>query len=151
MKYEIGKERHYNEYYGKVEEKPVVRWEVLDVAKEQEIYLEFVSTNSKYKQGIRLAIDTGKGYIEIDGEQYKGVRLWEDTCPKSIKFRCVSSEGKLSIYNIFDMGPERGGVHSLVDSSGMLVEEIDGYIVYRCNDVEFDGDFDRLEFRIKLL
>lgn len=151
MKYEIGKERHYNEYYGKVEEKPVVRWEVLDIAKEQDIYLEFVSTNSKYKQGIRLAIDTGKGYIEIDGEQYKGVRLWEDTCPKSIKFRCVSSEGKLSIYNIFDMGPERGGVHSLVDSSGMLVEEIDGYIVYRCNDAGFKTEFNSLEFRIKLL
>lgn len=49
------------------------------------------------------------------------------------------------------MGPERGGYRSLLPSSGMLVEEIDGYIVYRCNDVEFDGDFDRLEFRIKLL
>lgn len=77
--------------------------------------------------------------------------MWEDTCPKSIKFRCVSSEGKLSIYNILDMGPERGGYRSQLPSSGMLVEEIDGYIVYRCNDVEFDGDFDRLEFRIKLL
>ena len=77
--------------------------------------------------------------------------MWEDTCPKSIKFRCVSSEGKLSIYNIFDMGPERGGVHSLVDSSGMLVEEIDGYIVYRCNDVGFKTEFNSLEFKIKLL
>jgi hypothetical protein len=151
MKYEIGKKRDYNKYYEERGYKSVVRWEVLNIAEEQDIYLEFVSTNSKYKQGIRLAIDTGKGYIEIDGEQYKGVRLWEDTCPKSIKFRCVSSEGKLSIYNIFDMGPERGGVHSLVDSSGMLVEEIDGYIVYRCNDVGFKTEFNSLEFRIKLL
>lgn len=151
MKYEIGKKRDYNKYYEERGYKSVVRWEVLDIAKEQDIYLEFVSTNSKYKQGIRLAIDTGKGYIEIDGEQYKGVRLWEDTCPKSIKFRCVSSEGKLSIYNILDMGPERGGYRSQLPSSGMLVEEIDGYIVYRCNDAGFKTEFNSLEFRIKLL
>ena len=87
------------------------------VEREQEIYLEFTNTNSKYKQGVRLAIDVGDGYIEANGIQAKGIQLWEDTCPQRIKLRCVSSEGKLSIYNIFDLGVERGGIRSQVDSS----------------------------------
>lgn len=151
MKYEFGRERIYNQEFEKRGCKSVIRWDVLEIEKEQNIYLEFVSTNSKYKQGIRLAIDVGEGYIEVNNIQAKGVQLWEDTCPKSVKLKCISSEGKLSIYNIFDLGAERGGVQSQVDSSGMLVEVSDGYRVYRCNDAGFKTDFNSLEFRIKLL
>lgn len=151
MKYEIGKERIYNKEYEKMGCKSVVRWDVLEIEKEQDVYLEFLSTNSKYKQGIRLAIDVGEGYIEVNDVQSKIIHLWEDTCPKSVKLKCISSEGKLSIYNIFDMGAERGGFRSQMDSSGMLVELNDGYIVYRCNDAGFKTDFNSLEFRIKLL
>jgi len=151
MKYEFGREIIYNTEFEKRGYKSVIRWDVLEIKKEQDIYLEFISTNSKYKQGVRLAIDVGEGYIEVNDVKAKGVQLWEDTCPKRIKIRCVSSEGKLSIYNIFDVGVERGGVKSQVDSSGMLVEEYDDYKVYRCNDAGFETDFDRLEFRIEIL
>lgn len=150
MKYEFGRERIYNKEFEKKGVKSVIHWDVLEIEREQEIYLEFTNTNSKYKQGVRLAIDVGDGYIEANGIQAKGIQLWEDTCPKRIKLRCVSSEGKLSIYNIFDLGVERGGIRSQVDSSGMLVEEGDGYKIYKCNDAGFETNFDKLEFKIEL-
>lgn len=87
----------------------------------------------------------------MNSTKAKGVQLWEDTCLGRVKIRCVTSEGKLSIYNIFDVGAERGGIKSQVDSCGMIVEECGEYKVYRCNDFGFETDFDRLEFRIQLL
>lgn len=151
MQYEFGRERIYNKEFEKKGCKSVIRWEVLEIEKEQDIYFEFIKTNSKYKQGVRFAIDVGEGYIEVNDIQAKGIQLWEDTCPGRIKLRCVSSEGKLSIYNIFDVGVERGGVKSQMDSSGMLVEECDDYKIYKCNDAGFETSFDKLEFRIELL
>ncbi len=151
MEYIFGKEKIYNYEFAKIGYESVIRWDVLDIKKEQELYLEFISTNSKYKQGVRLAIDVGDGYIEVNGIQSKGVQLWEDTCPKKVKIRCISSEGKLSVYNIFDVGLERGGVKSQVDSSGMLIEKKEESIYYKCNDAGFNTDFSKLEFKIKLL
>lgn len=149
MKREIGAERIYNRQFG-ISEK-VVHWEVLSIKNKQDVYLEFISTNSKYRQGIRLGVDTGEGYIEVNGIKSKGVQLWEDTCPSKIKIKCVSSTGKLSIYNIFDLGLGQGGVQSQADSCGMIVEELEDCKIYRCNDVGFKSDFDKLVFKIQLL
>lgn len=151
MKYEIGQKRIYNQAFADMGMPSVIHWEVLSIKNEQELCFEFIETNSKHRQGVRFAIDTGEGYIEVNGTRSKGIQLWEDTCPPKVMLRCVSSEGKLSIYNIFDLGSERGGVRSQVDSIGMLAEECDGYIIYRCNDVGFTGNFDKSVFRIRLL
>ena len=45
-------------------------------------------TNSKYKQGVRIAIDFGEGYIEINGIKSKEFQLCEDTCPHNIIMKC---------------------------------------------------------------
>lgn len=150
MKYIFGKERIYNDEYAKMGYESVVRWDVLDIKKEQELYFEFINTNSEYKQGVRLAVDVGEGYIEVNGVRAKAIRLWEDTCLGKVKIRCISSEGKLSVYNIFDAGPKRGGVKTQVDSSGMLVEKKEECFYYKCNDAGFNTDFNSLEFMIKL-
>lgn len=151
MKYIFGKEKIFNDEFSKLGFKDVIRWDVVDIKENQELNLEFISINSKYKQGIRLAIDVGEGFIEVNGVKSKGIQLWEDTCPKKVKIRCMSSEGKLSIYNIFDIGPERGGVKSQVDSSGMIVEQEGNKMIYKCNDVGFQTNFDKLIFEIELL
>lgn len=121
MNSKIGTTRIYNNLFDITEQ--VIQWEILDIKNEQEISIEFISTNSKYRQGIRLGVDIGEGYIEVNGIKSKGVQLWEDNCPQKIKIKCKSSEGKISVYNIFDMGVERGGIKSQMDSCGMLVEE----------------------------
>lgn len=151
MKYIFGKEKIFNDEFSKLGFKDVIRWDVVDIKENQELNLEFISINSKYKQGIRMAIDVGDGFIEVNGVKSKGIQLWEDTCPKKVRIRCMSSEGKLSIYNIYDLGPERGGVKSQVDSSGMIVEREGNKIIYKCNDAGFQTDFDKLVFKIELI
>ena len=149
MKFEIGKKRIYNTNFENIEN--VVQWEVLNIKNEQEFHMKFVSTNSKYRQGIRLAIDAGDGYIEINNIRSKELYLWEDTAQKCVLVKCISEEGVLSIYNVFDLGKERGGRRSQMDSCGMLVERKENTIVYKCNDVGFQSDFDKLIFEIELL
>lgn len=149
MKLEIGRKRIYNTIFENIDN--VVHWEVLNVKSEQEFYLKFISTNSKYRQGIRLAIDAGDGYIEINNIRSKELYLWEDTVPQCVHVKCISEEGVLSIYNVFDLGKERGGRRSQMDSCGMLVERKENTIVYKCNDVGFQSDFDKLIFEIELL
>lgn len=146
----FGKERLYNKEFAKNGNKNIVLWDVLNIRNEQELTLKFISTNSKYIQGIRLAIDVGQGYIEINGVRDKAIYLWEDECHSSVKIKCHSSEGLLSIYNLFDLGRGRGGIMSQADSCGMIVENVDGKIIYHCNDTGFETKFDKLVFQIEL-
>lgn len=151
MEFMFGKERIFNDEFLKVGVRNVIRWDVVDIKEKQELNFEFVSTNSKYTQGIRLAIDVGEGFIEVNGVKSREIQLWEDTCPKKAQIRCMSSEGKLSVYNIFNMGPERGGVKSQVDSSGMIVECEGNKRIYKCNDAGFETNFEKLVFKIELI
>lgn len=150
LPYKLGRERLYNNNFQEFEGK-VVMWEVLRIKQNQEIKLKFVSTNSKYRQGVRLAIDAGEGEIIVNGFKAQQLDLWEDTCPQVVTLKCSSSESVLSIYNIFDLGKERGGRHSQMDSCGMLVEQNENVYRYHCNDVGFQTNFDKLIFEIELL
>ncbi len=53
-----GNERIYNDLFDCSSD--VVQWDVLNIQTEQNIVLQFISTNSKYRQGVRLAIDVGE-------------------------------------------------------------------------------------------
>lgn len=151
MKLEIGRKRIYSRYFENV--KDVILWEVISIKKEQEFNLEFISTNSEYRQGIRLAVDAGDGYLETNDKKSKAFDIWEDTAPKKMHIKCFSSESVLSVYNIFDSntGKGWGGRRAQTDSCGMLVEYKDNIITFRCNDVGFESDFDKLIFQIELL
>ncbi len=50
MKIEVGRKRFYNPYFENV--KDVIQWEVVSIKNEQDLDLEFISTNSEYRQGI---------------------------------------------------------------------------------------------------
>lgn len=149
-KYGFGRKTLYNPYFSEMAEK-VVLWDVIDINESQELLFRIISTNSEYKQGVRLAIDAGDGYLEANKIRSKDFRLWEDTCPAEMKIQCKSTEGKLSVYNIFDVGEKRGGVLSQTGSCGMLVEVNGKCRRYRCNDYGFETTFDKLVFEIELL
>ncbi len=141
----IGKQRLYNVNFPG---QNVVQWDVLDIKQEQQLILTFLSTNSSYRQGVRLAVDAGDGYIEINSIDYgKAVQLWFDTCPSELPIKCISSEGVLSVYNIF----EDRCVNSQLDSCGMLIDSDSDTFTYRCNDEGFVSNFDKLVFSIKLV
>lgn len=149
MKIEVGRKRFYNPYFENV--KDVIQWEVVSIKNEQDLDLEFISTNSEYRQGIRLAIDAGEGYLECNGIRSREFTIWEDTAPQKTHIKCISEEGLLSVYNKFDAGKGNGGVQSQLDFFGMLVEYKDNIITFRCNEGTFQSDFDKLIFQIELL
>ena len=152
MKLEVGRKRLYNSTYKeKFGREDVVHWDAIPIKTEQELLLEFVSTNSSYLQGIRLAIDAGEGTLEVNGIKARGMEFWEDTCPPKALIKCTSSEGLLSVYNLLHLGRTPRDIRSLTGSFGMLVEQHANEYTYRCNSYSFDGDFDHLVFRITLL
>lgn len=150
MKKMLGRERLYTKQFEGRDD--VVRWDVLKIKQEQELELEIISTNSKYAQGLRLAIDAGDGYIEINGYRTKDIKFMEYDIPHKLRIMCKSEEGFLSVYNIFEL--EKGKLHSRrsqIGYCGMLVEKKGNTITYRCNDVGAITNFDKFVFSITLL
>ena len=143
---QLGKEKIFNKSFEGRND--VIKWDVIEINNEQLLEIRFISKNSKNRQGIRLAIDVGEGYIEINGISNKGMELWQDTAPKEVICKCCSSEGLLSIYNIWDKGKGR---QSQLLTSGMLVEEDENTYIYRCNDYGYETSFDKLIFSIEKL
>lgn len=140
----IGEIRLYNENFkGR---KDILLWDIMEIMSEQFIKITFIQNNSIYRQGIRLAIDSGEGKIEINGRSSRAIQLWADTAQKEFICKCKSEKGLLSIYNIFDKGTGR---MSLGYTSGMLMEEVDEKIIYSCTDSGFETMFDKLVFCIE--
>jgi hypothetical protein len=138
-----GKKRLYNTAFSDRDD--VIRWDILPVRDGEKLKLIFESKNSDWEQGARLATDLG---ITGEGWAGKGVRLWYNHSPHELTFTCHTQDGLLSVYNIWDRGK---GPESQKHSSGMLVEELPDGRRYRCNDIGFATEFDKLVFRIKRL
>lgn len=126
----------------------VVSWEVLKINHGQLLKVEFISKNSPHRQGVRIAIDSGKGSVEVNGQKAKGILLWWDNSPKEVFLNCTSPSGLISVYNIYDKGT---GMRSLMYKSGMILEEQGNKIIYHCNDYGETDKFDKLVFSIEKL
>ena len=140
----IGRNRIYSvDHEGRDD---VVFWDVMEIAHEQTLKFIFISKNSPYAQGVRLAIDAGEGVLEIEGTESKSIHLWYDT-PREVIIHCKSKEGLLSIYNVFQ---ERHFPESQMYGSGMLVEQEGNKTIYKCHDVTMlNVSFDKLVFSIE--
>ena len=147
----LGKKRTYNNEFGDVE-REIIKWEVLSIQKKQLVKVRFISVNSDNRQGIRIAIDAGKGTLTTNGVSGRAFELWEDECPKEIEMECNSDEGYLSVYNIF--ARVENGIsqrNSQMAFSGMILEQKDNIYRYSCNDTGKNTNFDKLVFEIELL
>jgi len=143
MSIQVGKERIINKAFA--DRNDVVKWDVQKVSNGQCIKVTFISKNSSKKQGIRLATDKG---IEVNGQVYPSIQLWEDTVPKEVLCKCFTEDGFLSIYNMWDKGK---GSESQSHTSGMLIKENGNSLTYHCNDIGFETNFDKLVFTIEML
>lgn len=123
----------------------VIKWEVESVTDGQEVNLTFISNNSSYRQGIWLKTDKG---IEVMGQTFSSIELWEDTAPKEVFLKCFTENGVLSFYNIWDKGE---GKKSQSYSSGMVKEQKNKQVIYGCNDIGFETNFDKLVFSLEKL
>ena len=139
----IGEKRLYNKIDGRED---VILWEVIDFDNSATFKVNFISTNSQFKQGIRFAVDCGDGDIEINGCHGKEFILMEDTCPKDAIVKVTAESGKLSIYNVYERAD--GNTRSLGDYSGMLLTEKSNVRVYSCKTSSLE-DFDTLVFSVE--
>jgi hypothetical protein len=123
----------------------IIKWESQSVSDGQEVKITFLSKNSPYRQGIWFITDGG---IEVMGQTYSSIELWEDTAPKEVLLKCFTENGTLSFYNIWDKGE---GKNSQSYSSGMVIDQKDKEVIYGCNDIGFETDFDKLVFSLEKL
>lgn len=121
----------------------VIKWEVQSIADGQEVKIIFLSKNSPYRQGIWFKTDKR---IEVMGQNFSSIELWEDTAQNELVLKCLTSNGVLSFYNIWDKGE---GKKSQLYSSGMVCEHQDNKVIYNCNDIGFETSFDKLVFSIE--
>ena len=148
----IGKKRIINKNFEEYDVE-VIKWEILDIKGKQHIKVRFISVNSENRQGIRLAIDAGKGNLTLNGISGSSFVLWEDECPKEFEIECDSDEGCLSVYNVFEELDWTGkrNKFSQMEYSGMILEQTGNIYRYSCNNAERNQEFDKLVFEIELI
>lgn len=144
--HEIGLSRTYNSAFIERGRSDVIKWEAIPVTDGEELTLHFESVDSPWRQGVWLRTDSG---ITINGQRVPSVTLWQDTAPALVPFTCHTANGFLSLYNVWFSGRVSTPQESLSHSSGMLAEEIPGGRRYRCNDIGFDTQFQKLVFSIQ--
>lgn len=104
------------------------------------------------RQGIVAAIYAGDGTLSVNGVTGRVFELWADECPPEFEIVCNSSEGFLSVYNIFEENSWSGKRKvSQMDFSGMILEKNGNKYKYCCNNAKLNQDFDKLIFEIELL
>jgi hypothetical protein len=122
----------------------VVKIEVFPL-RAADVMVTFESTQPGRRHGVWLKTDGG---IWVNGIHCPSLELWQDTAPIQVACRCISTDGQLFLYNIWE---REGRTNSLSYSSGMLIEEIPLGRRYKCNDVGFDTAFEKLVFRVEHL
>ena len=142
-KKDIGKKRIYNSAFAGTGRNDVVKWDIFPVENAEWIKVVFESYSSPWRQGVWLRTDDR---IIVNGVSCKSVELWSDTAPQEVICQCFTSDGMLSVYNIWDRG---NGRESQSWTSGMLVEQFRNGRRYRCNDIGFDTNFDKIVFRVE--
>ncbi len=121
----------------------VVKIEIFPIHDGDLLKLTFESKNSPWKQGVWLKTDE---HLVVNQQESPSVQLWEDVAPNEVLIECHTRNGCLHLYNIWDKG---NGRESQSWTSGMLVEELPNGRRYRCNDIGFDTNFEKLVFRVE--
>jgi hypothetical protein len=121
----------------------VVMIDVFPVCDGELLKLTFEDVNSPWRQGVWMKADD---HLIVNGQRCPSVELWQGTAPMEVFVECHTRNGRLHLYNIWDKG---NGSNSQSWTSGMLVEELPNGRRYRCNDIGFDSNFEKLVFRVE--
>lgn len=113
---------------------------VVELEKEKQVIVKWVSTHSKLKQGIQIKID--KGILEVNGEKLSNIILWEDTSPNVVQLRCIPKKNsKLKVWNVWEV---EGATQAWVGNAGMDISESGHLVRLRCSDGSGDVNFQNL-------
>jgi hypothetical protein len=111
--------------------------------------VRLISTNSEYKQAVRLDVMRGKLIMET-GEG-KGLCLWEDYLRDSVcHFTGVSNDMELLVHNAWQHILWTGvpTINHWTHGAAMIVEIEGNKRTYRCNDGHPDENFDDIVFEV---
>jgi hypothetical protein len=86
----------------------VVKLDALPVGPGQLVRVHFESTDSAWRQGVRL---TTGGVLTVNSVSGPQLDLWQDTAPENVEITCSETDGLLRIYNVWQTG-RRPGVES---------------------------------------
>lgn len=110
---------------------------VLELEKEKQVTVKWVSTHSKLKQGMQIKID--KGILEVNGEELSNIILWEDTSPDVVQIRCIPNKNaKLKVWNVWEVD---GVTQAWVGNAGMVISDSDHQVRLNCSDGSGDVNF----------
>jgi hypothetical protein len=124
----------------------VVKIEAIPIAGGQVVSLQFVSTQSPWRQGVCLIT---AGQLEVAGNSSSQLTIWKDTAPDEVQVSVIATDGFLRFYNVWDSG--RGlAQESQAHTSGMRCTEVDGWRRYECSDIAPEPRFDKLIFHIRV-
>lgn len=115
----------------------------------QHVILSFASSNSNFRQGLRIKIRGGE--LTIDGVTASEFVLWRDTAPPAVDVE-VSWKAKgarsLRIWNCWE---HNGVMHAWIGNAAMRVDDVGaGTVRLRCSDGEGNPDFDNLVAEVHL-
>ncbi|MBN8789894.1 MAG: hypothetical protein J0I84_22665 [Terrimonas sp.] len=143
----------FEEFFNKSEGKPFIyngkeikmSDKVSLPASKASLRVEFISTNSHWKQGIVLQT---KGDFEINEQKLSNkIVLWEHTAPTQVDIVVKSKDKTLFIYNVWDTGD--GTMHYGHNGGALFIEQVNKTTIYHCNDGYADDDFDDLIFKVE--
>jgi hypothetical protein len=114
--------------------------------------VRLISTNSEWKQAIRLTVTKGKLRINADREgEAKSVCLWEEYLQKGdCHFEGTTRDLELIVHNAWEQfaWTDRPFTNFWKHGAAMIVEVDGSTRRYRCNDGHPDDNFDDIVFEI---
>lgn len=123
----------------------LIRIDRIPVKKKFSGYLKVISTNSEWKQGIRIKVD---GLMTINACEGNDFIIWADDVKGDIPFEGTSKKSQLMIWNAWDTGS--GRVDAWLNGAAMILELNGGTRRYKCNDSHPDENFDDIIFEVIL-
>jgi hypothetical protein len=127
----------------------VLLYDVISIATEARIRVEFSPNPRAYRQGIwigEMQLNTGMR-VRTAGVEGPSFTLWTDTAPSPTLVEVYAPKRRLVLYNIWE---EHGHQFSQKGHAGMVVEEAGGGRVrsYRCNSRDAEEQFGDLALRV---
>ena len=134
--------------------KTVYLYDTIFLPERTRLTLRFNKVKSKWCQGVCLCdmpYTSTKTRFTVEGETGSSVQLWAHTSPKVVEIDIYAPNGKINVYNTWDIG--NGQCRSQLEGAGMLIEvsEDGKKRYYRCNDGHPRTTFKHLEFSIEIV
>ena len=123
----------------------LVRIDRISIKRHFSGFLRVISTNSEWKQGIRIKVNGSMSINSCEGNDFI---IWADDIRGDVSFEGTSRESELMIWNAWDIGG--GRVDAWLNGAAMIVEMEGNTRRYKCNDSHDDDNFDDIIFEVTI-